>query len=193
MGEIVEIICVLKGIQNVLEIYKYIKMADCDEKSMEEISIIDNWSYENVYCLSSFDECALQKLTENKIVLITETRRNGQRGMTVEALANDLYSVELWYNHAEKDVWGMLDPFLQSMPDAVISCLEVIAAGKETLFIYNSSFIQMVKAAHNIEIWVVPEVKICEKSDEELEEYHITRCTVKGNQMLFIVPREAAV
>ena len=111
--------------------------------------------------------------------------------MIVEALADGLYSVELWYNYGEIDIFYFLDAFLQSISDAVINCLEVIAVGKETIFSYNSNFIQMEKETHNIEIWVVPETKVCKESEKNLGKYNITKSIIKGKNMVIMVLKKS--
>lgn len=84
MGEVLEISCVIKSKDGIINLYEYMKHTPNNENLSEKIEIMDNWQYENVFELDIFNIDVVREYIENKIILITEQTVDGWKGLNDE-------------------------------------------------------------------------------------------------------------
>lgn len=186
MGEIVEISCITKNRDCVVNLYKYMKDIFSKEKISEKIEIMDNWCYENLFELDDFDIYKIKEYMESKIILITDIIADGQKGLNIEPLSKNCYNIEIWFNQKNEICDGINDLLLQLIVENMMDDIDLIAIGKEIVFDYDEDFEQIDKKSHNIDTWIVAEKFLKNKNIKTYHEYDIQK-TIVGKNVIFIM------
>lgn len=157
MGEVLEISCIIKNKEHIINLYEYMKNIPNNENLFEEIEIMDNWCYENVFKLHSFDIDTVIKYAESKIILIIEETIDGSKGLDIEAISRNCYNVEIWFNKRDEYYDDIMNDLLQLIFKNIIEDISLIAIGREILFDYDKDFWKMDKKSHSIDTWIISE------------------------------------
>lgn len=188
MGEVLEISCIIKNKDCIGNLYEYMKKVYKKEYISEKIEIMDNWRYENLFELDFFDIHKVKEYAESKIILITDTMTDGQKGLCIEALSENCYNVEIWFNQKNELYKDIIDSLLRTIIENMINDIDLIAIGKEIVFYYDEDFEQADKKSHNIDTWIITEGYFNNKDIKTYNKYHIKKESVKKN-VLFIMTR----
>lgn len=187
MGEVLEISCIIKNKDHIINLYEYMKNIPDNENLTEEIEIMDNWCYDNVSKLDSFDIDTFIKYAESKIILITERMIDGAKGLYIEAISGNCYNVEIWFNKRDECYDDIMNDLLQFIFKNIIEDIYLIAIGRETLFDYDEDFWKMDKKSHNIDTWIISEKFLGDKSITTYHEYDIQKRIIKKNVIYVMV------
>lgn len=186
MGEIIEISCIIKNKDCITNLYEYMKNTPNKENLSEKIEIMDNWCYENLFESDLFDINKIKEYVGSKIVLITETLTDGQKGLNIEPISKNCYNVEIWFNQRDKCYDDTIGILLQLIVKNVMDDIDLIAIDKEIVFNYDEDFRQMDKKSHNIDIWLISEKNFLNKNITTYHEYDIKKRVIDKN-VIFIM------
>lgn len=186
MGEIIEISCVTKNKDCVVNLYEYMKNVLNKEIIIEKIEIMDNWSYENLFELDFFDIYKIKEYAESKIISITDIMVDGQKGLNVEPLSKNCYNVEIWFNLKNEFNDDIINYLLQLIVKNMMDDIDLIAVGKEIVFNYDGDFEQIEKKSHNIDTWIVTKRFLNNIDIKTYHKYDIKEKKV-GGDIIFIM------
>lgn len=175
MGEVLEISCIIKSKDCIINLYEYMKHIPNNENLSEEIEIIDNWQYENIVELDLFDIGVIKEYAENKIILIREEISDGSKGLDIEAISKHCYDVEIWYNQRNEYYDEIKKNLLELICKNRIEDICLIAVGNETLFEFDEDFLEMDKKSHDIDAWIISENFFRGKNITTYHEYDIQK------------------
>ena len=186
MGEVLEISCIIKNKDHIINLYEYMKNIPNNENLSEEIEMMDNWCYENVSKLDSFDIDTVIKYAESKIILITEQIIDGSKGLDIEAISRNCYNVEIWFNKRDECYDDIINDLLQFIFKNIIEDIYLIAIGREILFDYDDDFLKMDKKSHSIDTWIISEKYFRNKCITTYHEYAIQKRIIEKN-VIFVM------
>lgn len=86
----------------------------------------------------------------------------------------------------EKECYDIMNDLLQFIFKNMIEDTYLIAIGRETLFDYNEDFWKMDKKSHGIDIWILSEKFLGDKSITTYHEYNIHKIIIDKN-VIFIM------
>ncbi|MBD5089468.1 MAG: hypothetical protein HDT30_11800 [Clostridiales bacterium] len=191
MGEVLEISCIIKNKEHIINLYEYMKNIPNNENLSEEIEMMDNWCYENVSKLDSFDIDTVIKYAESKIILITEQMVDGSKGLDIEAISRNCYNVEIWFNKRDECYDDIMNDLLQLIFKNIIEDIYLIAIGREILFDYDKDFWKMDKKSHGIDTWIISEKFLGDKSITTYHEYDIQKRIIEKNVIFIMLKRNS--
>lgn len=174
MGEVLEISCVIKSKDGIINLYEYMKHTPNNENLSEKIEIMDNWLYENVFELDIFNIDVVREYIENKIILIKEQTVDGWKGLDIEIISENCYNVEIWYNQREESYDEIKKNLLELICNNGKEDICLIAIGKEILFEFDEDFLKMDKKSH-VEVWIISENYFKGKNITTFHEYDIQK------------------
>lgn len=186
MGEVLEISCVIKNKDCIINLYEYMKHIPDNENLSEKIEIMDNWQYENIFGLDLFDMDIMKGYIENKIILITEQISDGSKGLNIETISKHCYHVEIWYNQRHEYYDEIKKNLLELICKNRIEDICLIAIGKETQLEFDEDFWEMDKKSHNIDVWIISENFFRCKNITTYHEYDIQKRKI-DKSVIFIL------
>lgn len=186
MGEVLEISCIIKNKDHIINLYEYMKNIPNNENLSEEIEMMDNWCYENVSKLDSFNIDTVIEYAESKIILITEQMIDGSKGLDIEAISRNCYNVEIWFNKRDECYDDIMNDLLQLIFKNIIEDIYLIAIGREILFDYDDDFLKMDKKSHSIDTWIISEKYFRNKCITTYHEYDIQKRIIEKN-VIFVM------
>ncbi|MDE7425556.1 MAG: hypothetical protein K2N51_17995 [Lachnospiraceae bacterium] len=186
MGEVLEISCIIKNKDHIINLYEYMKNIPNNENLSEEIEMMDNWCWENVSKLDSFNIDTVIEYAESKIILITEQMIDGSKGLDIEAISRNCYNVEIWFNKRDECYDDIMNDLLQLIFKNIIEDIYLIAIGREILFDYDDDFLKMDKKSHSIDTWIISEKYFRNKCITTYHEYDIQKRIIEKN-VIFVM------
>lgn len=157
MGEVIEFNIVCRQKIQLEYLMQFILPQENNCKTNRSIEVMDNWCYENLVEVSSYND--IDKYTDEKIIQITTTNDDGQSGISIECISG-VYSYCVWFNMkhdlADSEYTELIDSFIKYISDAgIVDSIIIGAIGKEVVFNYSSDLLTSLESAHGIDVWIL--------------------------------------
>lgn len=123
---------------------------------IQNIEVMDNWCYENVFNLSSLEET--KEYMDSKIITLTRSSLNEQIGVSLERIF-DCYCYQFWYNPKQelsdnicKEIYGKYVIYiLNKLKYDILMC----GIGREISIDFGIGIDEIIKDSHNVDIWII--------------------------------------
>lgn len=155
MGELIEI-SIISHKDNIAD-----KMLCFMEKvfdmhnGIQRIEVMDNWCYENAFCLTSLDE--IKSYIDSKIITLTKNSLTEQIGVMIEHSLN--YYYHFWYNpeqeFSESEYRNSCNIFADYIIDKRKDDILMCGIGREISVNFDMSIEEIIQKSHNIDLWII--------------------------------------
>lgn len=156
MGEILEVSIVSYENDIIEKVMNFMENMFEIHSNIQNIEIMDNWNYQNVFNVTSLDEA--KKYMNSKIITLTKTSLTGQIGVSAEH-SKKYYCYHFWYNpkyeipeNKYKEIYIILVSYLlDTIKNKILMCV----MGREISVDFDLNVDQIIKQSHNIDIWII--------------------------------------
>lgn len=154
MGEVVEISILSTNKSLYSEMLLFLERYLKNENTVETISVMDNWYYDNAIEIDSIKEA--ENYMETRIVTIEKNTPYEHIGVTVEKNKKG-YIIECWINPCKEIAGKQYNNLVNEITGYIKDKNEVLLCGigKEISVDYEKEPDVIIKESHNIDRWTV--------------------------------------